>query len=172
MSGPEERRVVFSLGSNEGDRLAHLRSAVTGLAGTPGLRVVAVSPVYETAPVGGPPQADYLNLVVVADSGDDPRSLLDRAHALEAAAGRTRDVRWGPRPLDVDLVAVGDLVVDEPDLVVPHLRARERAFVLVPWCDADPSAVLPGAGRVADLVELLDASDIRRRPDLDVVVPP
>jgi 2-amino-4-hydroxy-6-hydroxymethyldihydropteridine diphosphokinase len=165
------RHAVLALGSNQGDRRATLQGAVEALAGTPGLTVVAVSPVYETDPVGGPEQPDYLNAVVLVEADLGPRDLLERALAVEAAFGRVRDVRWGPRTLDVDVVAVGDLRVDEPDLVVPHPRAAERAFVLVPWLEVDPGAALPGVGRVADLVVGLDRTGVRPRPDLVVAVP-
>lgn len=170
-AGRAVRRIVLALGSNLGDRMEQLQGAVDALADTPGLRVVAVSPVYETDPVGGPDQPEYLNAVVVAEGVLSPRTVLERALAVEDAFDRVRDVRWGPRTLDVDVIAVGDLVVDEPDLVVPHPRARERAFVLVPWLDADPAAELPGAGAVAGLVERADRTGVRRRPDLDLVVP-
>jgi 2-amino-4-hydroxy-6-hydroxymethyldihydropteridine diphosphokinase len=165
------RRVVLALGSNQGERLAMLQGAVDALADTPDLVVVAVSPVYETDPVGGPEQPDFLNAVVVAEGPQSPRTQRERALAIEDAFDRTRDVHWGPRTLDVDVVAVGDLTVDEPDLVVPHPLAGDRAFVLVPWCDADPAAELPGAGRVADLLVRLDTSGVRRRDDL-VLEPP
>jgi 2-amino-4-hydroxy-6-hydroxymethyldihydropteridine diphosphokinase len=165
------RRVVLSLGSNLGDRLELLQGAVDALTDTPDLQVLAVSPVYETDPVGGPAQPDYLTAVLVAEGPHSPRTLLERALAVENAFDRVRDVRWGPRTLDVDLVAVGDLVLDEPDLQLPHPRAGERAFVLVPWLDVDAAAALPGAGPVADLVERLDVSVLRRRDDLDRVVP-
>jgi 2-amino-4-hydroxy-6-hydroxymethyldihydropteridine diphosphokinase len=165
------RRIVFSIGSNLGDRIELLQGAVDALADTPDLVVLAVSPVYETDPVGGPDQPDYLNAVVVAAGPHSPRTLLERALAVENAFDRVRGVRWGPRTLDVDLVAVGDLVVDEPDLQVPHPRAWERAFVLVPWLDVDAAADLPGSGRVAGLVEGLDVAGVRRRDDLDLVAP-
>lgn len=165
------RRAVLALGSNQGDRLAALQGAVEALAGTPGLTVVAVSPVYETDPVGGPEQPDYLNAVVLVEGDLAPRALLERSLTVEAAFARTRDVRWGPRTLDVDVVAVGDLRVAEPDLLLPHPRAAERAFVLVPWLDVDPDAALPGAGRVADLLAGLDLSGVRRRTDLVLEVP-
>lgn len=171
MSPSDLRRVVLSLGSNQGDRLGFLHGAVDALADTPNVTVLAVSPVYETAPVGGPDQPDYLNVVVLAECPLSPRTLLERAQAVEAAFDRVRDVRWGPRTLDVDVIAVGDLRVAEPDLTVPHPRAAERAFVLVPWCDVDPDAVLPGTGRVADLVADLDTSGVRLRPDLSLEVP-
>ena len=149
---------VLSIGSNLGDRLAHLQGAVDTLR--PWL--VTVSPVYETAPWGPVPQQDYLNAVVlVADPSATPQVWLDRAHAAEQAAGRTRDVRWGPRTLDVDVVAVDDVVSDDPDLTLPHPRAHERAFVLVPWLDVAPDARLAGRA-VADLVAGLDPSEVRR----------
>ena len=117
-------------------------------------------------------RAAFLVLAVIVAAGPhSPRTLLERALAIENAFDRVRDVRWGPRTLDVDLVMVGDLLVDEPDLQVPHPRAGARAFVLVPWLDVDAAAELPGAGRVADLVEHLDVSGLRRRDDLNLVVP-
>jgi len=131
------RRAVLALGSNQGDRLAALQGAVEALAGTPGLTVVAVSPVYETDPVGGPEQPDYLNAVVLVEGDLAPRALLERSLTVEAAFARTRDVRWGPRTLDVDVVAVGELVeerragrVDQPDARADELersRVREPA---------------------------------------------
>ncbi len=165
------RRIVLALGSNLGDSLELLQGAVDALADTPGLRLVAVSPVYETDPVGGPDQPEYLNAVVVAEGRHSPRTLLERALAVENAFDRVREVRWGPRTLDVDVVAVGDLVVDDEDLRVPHPRAAERAFVLVPWLDVDAAAELPGAGPVTALVERLGRDGVRRRDDLDLVVP-
>ncbi len=154
---------VLSIGSNVGDRLAHLQSAVDALR--PWLR--AVSPVYETAPWGPVEQDDYLNAVLlVCDAAATPRDWLARARAAEQAAGRTRDVRWGPRTLDVDVVIVDDVVSDDPDLTLPHPRAAERAFVLVPWLAADPAATL-GGRPVRDLAARLDDS-IRPRPDLAV----
>ena len=141
--GPEgpARRAFAGLGSNVGDRRAHLRAAVAGLPG-----VVAVSPVYETDPVGGPPgQGPYLNAVVELATAWSPRRLLERAKELEAAAGRRPGPRWGPRPLDIDVLLVGGEVVDEADLQVPHPRWRQRAFVLVPLADLAPD-VLAAAG--------------------------
>jgi len=168
---PVVRRVVLSLGSNLGDRLGMLHGAVDTLADTPDFELLDLSAVYETDPVGGPEQDDYLNAVVIGEGSQSPRTLLERALAVENAFDRVRDVRWGPRTLDVDVIAVGDLVVAEADLQVPHPRAAERAFVLVPWHDADPRAVLPGAGPVADLLAGLDTSGVRARPDLVLTVP-
>jgi 2-amino-4-hydroxy-6-hydroxymethyldihydropteridine diphosphokinase len=136
-------RAYLGIGSNLGDRLGHLERAVVGLAASAGVAVVAVSPVYETAPVGGPPQPDYLNAVVGLDTDTSPRRLLDLAQRLESAAGRVRGERWGPRTLDVDVLLVGDETVHEPDLEVPHPRLRERGFVLAPLHDLDPDLTGP-----------------------------
>ena len=138
-------RAYLGIGANLGDRVTHLQGAVDGLAATPDVTVVAVSPVYETAPVGGPPQPDYLNAVVAVDTTLSPRELLVLAHRLEAEADRVREEHWGPRTLDVDVLLVGDEEVDDPDLVVPHPRLMERAFVLVPLADLDPAwaALIP-----------------------------
>ncbi|MDQ1437619.1 MAG: 2-amino-4-hydroxy-6-hydroxymethyldihydropteridine diphosphokinase [Acidimicrobiaceae bacterium] len=130
-------RAFLALGSNLGDREAFIRQAVAALPD-----VVAVSPVYETDPVGGPTgQGPYLNAVVELDTDLSPRELLDWCHRLEDAAGRVRTERWGPRTLDVDVLLVGDLVVDEPDLTVPHPRMWERDFVLRPLADLAPELV-------------------------------
>jgi 2-amino-4-hydroxy-6-hydroxymethyldihydropteridine diphosphokinase len=137
------RRAYLGLGSNLGDRREHLQGALDGLAATPGVRVAAVSPVYETAPVGGPPQPDYLNAVVALDTDLSPRDLLELAQDLEARAQRVREARFGPRTLDVDVLLVGDERVHEPDLEVPHPRLRERGFVLAPLADLDPGAAGP-----------------------------
>jgi dihydroneopterin aldolase/2-amino-4-hydroxy-6-hydroxymethyldihydropteridine diphosphokinase len=126
--------------------------------GSSGLALVALSPVYETVPVGGPPQPEYLNAVLIAETTLPATALLHRVQAVEAAFGRVRQEVWGPRTLDVDVIVYGDVVSDDPELTLPHPRARERAFVLAPWLDADPDAEIPGQGRVA---ELLDAAVAR-----------
>lgn len=146
---------VLSLGSNLGDRLRWLRLAVEVL------EPHTVSPVYETAPVGGVAQGDYLNAVVLCDLA--AAAAWERAQRAELLAGRERTVRWGPRTLDVDVVtACGSA----PGLVLPHPRAHERAFVLAPWLDVQPDADLPGHGPVAALLAELDASAVRRRPEV------
>jgi 2-amino-4-hydroxy-6-hydroxymethyldihydropteridine diphosphokinase len=151
MAGPAPPpwRAFIGLGSNMGDRRALLRQAVEGL-GVAG-DVVGVSPLYETDPVGGPEgQGPYLNLVVELSTSDTPRRLLERCRALEAAAGRVRTVRWGPRTLDADLLLVEGWQVDEDDLTVPHPRLWERRFVVQPLADLAPDLVtseqLMGAG--------------------------
>jgi 2-amino-4-hydroxy-6-hydroxymethyldihydropteridine diphosphokinase len=146
---------VLSIGSNLGDRLAHLRSVVDAL------QPVRVSPVYETAPWGGVEQDDFLNaILIVDDPATDAYGWLEKAHACERAAGRIREVRWGPRTLDVDVIDVDGTTSDDPVLTLPHPRAHERAFVLVPWADVDPDAVLIGHGRIARLIS--DSTDVRR----------
>jgi 2-amino-4-hydroxy-6-hydroxymethyldihydropteridine diphosphokinase len=133
-------RAFIGLGSNLGDRRAHLNAAVEGLRS--GGDVVAVSPLYETAPVGGPAgQGPYLNVVVELSTDDTPRRLLERCRALEEAAGRVRAERWGPRTLDADVLLVEGAEVDEPDLTVPHPRLWERRFVVQPLADLAPDLV-------------------------------
>lgn len=157
---------VLSIGSNLGDRLGHLQLTVAGLGdyvAGPG----AVSAVYETAPWGGVEQPAYLNAVVIVTGERSPAQWLEVAHILEQSAGRTRDVRWGARTLDVDIVVVDDISSDDPTLTLPHPRAHERAFVLVPWLDVDPDAVLPGHGRVVDLVSTMDTSSVIRWGSLE-----
>lgn len=158
-------KVVFSLGSNMGDSAEILTDAVAFLAETPDVIIVDVSPVYETTPVGMPDQRDFLNLIVVAESTLEPLTLLDRAFAIEESFGRTREVLNGPRTLDIDLIMVGKRI-SEDHLELPHPRAHERAFVLVPWLDIDPAAVIEGRGPVADLVENVDTSGVRLREDI------
>jgi 2-amino-4-hydroxy-6-hydroxymethyldihydropteridine diphosphokinase len=132
-------RAFLGLGSNLGDRWQHLRDAVTSLESA---GLVAVSPVYETEPMGGPSGQDrYLNLVIELDTDRTPRQLLAIARRLEAAAGRVRAERWGSRTLDVDILWVGGETVDEPDLQVPHPRLWERRFVVAPLADLAPDLV-------------------------------
>ena len=166
--------VVLALGTNLGEREAVLRSAVAALSAVDGLTVRRVSPVVETAPVGGPQQPDYLNAVVLASTSLPARELLAACQQVETEHDRVREVRWGPRTLDVDVVSYGTTVSDDPVLTLPHPRAHERAFVLVPWSAADPEAVLPGpnGGRVADLAGAApDRAGVRQRADVEIAVP-
>jgi 2-amino-4-hydroxy-6-hydroxymethyldihydropteridine diphosphokinase len=166
-------RAYLGLGSNEGDRAANLSAAVEGLDRR-GIRIVSRSAVYETAPAGGPEQPDYLNQVVAAETAFAPRELLGVCHEIEADLGRdrTRETRWGPRPIDLDILAIEGVRVNEPDLVVPHPRVAERAFVLVPLAEIAPDLELPGLGRVSvlaasapGLVRVVEAPPgIRRAP--------
>lgn len=153
-------RAVLSMGSNLGDRRAHLGRAIATLANTVSTQLRSSS-VYRTPPWGPVPQDDYLNIVVVAESPElDPYGWLQCCHDLEQAAGRVRDIRWGPRTLDVDVVVVDDVVSDDPDLILPHPRAHERAFVLLPWAEIEPDAELPGYGSIVDLLAAQKSADI------------
>ncbi|MGC0338909.1 2-amino-4-hydroxy-6-hydroxymethyldihydropteridine diphosphokinase [Streptomyces sp. SLBN-8D4] len=167
------KRAVLSLGSNLGNRLETLQGAVDALEDTPGVRVKAVSPVYETEPwgVAADSQPSYFNAVVVLKTTLPPSSLLERAHAVEEAFNRVRDERWGPRTLDVDIVTYADVVSDDPVLTLPHPRAHERAFVLVPWHDVDPEAQLPGRGPVAALLGTVTRNGVEARKDLELRLP-
>jgi 2-amino-4-hydroxy-6-hydroxymethyldihydropteridine diphosphokinase len=166
-------RAVLSLGSNVGDRAAHLRAAVRAFGDV----IQDVSDVYETPPWGDPDQPAYLNAtLLVGDPAAEPGDWLDRAWAVEDAAGRRRDParRFGPRTLDVDVIAVwradGEPVLsDNPRLILPHPRAHLRAFVLRPWFDLEPAGALPGRGALTDLLAAepvaSDLRQLRRRPD-------
>jgi 2-amino-4-hydroxy-6-hydroxymethyldihydropteridine diphosphokinase len=184
---------VLSLGSNLGDRLGHLRAAVAGFADAPDTELVAASPVYETEAWGGVPQPDFLNAVIIVRSVElDAWGWLRRGQRLEAAAGRVREVHWGPRTLDVDVVVAyrgdppaggpvagspagsaddevppdGVVFSDDPELRLPHPGTAERNTVLRPWLDIQPAAVLPGHGPVAALLAALGEDGLRRRDDL------
>lgn len=152
--GRATTRAYVALGSNLGDRGAQLAFAVRELAATPGVRVRAVSRVWETAPVGGPPQPPYWNAVAELDVDCDARALLARCLEIEQCAGRVRTgVTAAPRTLDLDLVLFGDACLHEPGLQVPHPRLHERAFVLAPLCDLAPDRRHPALGeRMADLL--------------------
>lgn len=159
--------VALALGSNLPDAdlggpAEILAGAVADLRSAPGLVVARVSPVYRTAPVGGPDQPDYLNAVVLGSTDLPPLALLDLTQGIERAWHRRRDVRWGPRTLDIDVLAYGAQESADPRLELPHPRAHERAFVLVPWAAADPEASIPGRGRVRDLLAGLDATGVIR----------
>jgi 2-amino-4-hydroxy-6-hydroxymethyldihydropteridine diphosphokinase len=163
------RKVVFSLGSNLGDRLANLQGATDAIRDTPDVIVVDVSSVYETAPVGMADDApQFLNIVIVTESTLEPRTLLERALAIEDAFGRERPEPHSSRTLDVDLVMVGNTETKQQDLRLPHPRAHERGFVLVPWAEIDPAAELPGHGPIRPLVENVDPTGVTKRDDLAI----
>lgn len=162
-------RAVLSIGGNQGDALSLLRGVVDAAAADGILR--AVSSVYATPPWGGVEQDDFLNAVLVVDHPGSPTDVLEWGFARERAAGRTREVRWGPRTLDVDVVTAelgGEPVAsDDPRLTLPHPRAAERAFVMVPWLEIDPAARLDGVP-VRECLYALDSGDVaavRRLPD-------
>lgn len=162
-------QVVIALGSNLGDRGETLEAAAASLQNLPGLTVTRMSSVVETDPVGGPEQPSYLNAVAVGRCSLAPATLLDALHGIEHFHGRTREVRWGARTLDLDLISYGrpggrhEVVSDDPSLTLPHPRAAERAFVLVPWNQADPEAILrvgEHSGGIRPVEELLAALDV------------
>lgn len=159
---PAPERAVLSIGSNLGDRLGHLQGALDQLAER-GIRVLGVSPVYQTAPVGGVEQDDFLNIIAIVESDLSPVDLLARCQEVEAVHDRVRDIRWGPRTLDVDIVSIDGIVMDDPALMLPHPRAHERAFVCIPWLDIDSAARI-GTDDVASLE--LDTAGVQRRDDL------
>lgn len=153
---------MVSLGANLGDRMARLRGGLEVLAQHVAVR--AVSPVYETAPVGVTDQPPFLNAVALLDS-DDAEAVFVAAQAAEQSQGRVRTQRWGPRTLDVDLIVVDSVISDDPRLTLPHPRAHERGFVLTPWLDIDVTAQLPGRGSVRALLAALPPQDVRRFAD-------
>ncbi len=171
-------RAVLAFGSNVGQRLESLQSAMDALTDTPGVEPLSISPVYETKPFGGPAgsademdlsdQDDYLNAVAVIGTDLTPQQLLIRTQAIEQALNRVRGERWAPRTIDVDIIVYDDLQLHEDELTVPHLRAHERPFVLRPWHDVDPDAVIPGRGSIAELLEQLPGDSVELRPDLEL----
>ncbi len=166
-----QAEAVIALGANLGDRMATLQAAMEAIHALDGVAVLGASPVVETAPVGGPEQQDYLNAVLRVATSLTPQRLLASCHGIEAALGRARSVRWAPRTLDVDLITYGRTRQDDwPRL--PHPRAAERAFVLLPWARLDPEAELVGIGSVRDLAEgAADRGGVRERDDLALVLP-
>ncbi len=147
-------RVVIALGSNLGDRSLNIDSAVMELAKI--IKVTHLSTNHETDPVGGPAQPKYLNAVLIAESELDPHELLIGVLEIENRLGRTREVHWGPRTIDIDLISAGDEVINSEVLVLPHPRAHERAFVLKPWLEIDPDAVLLGHGPAQEILAGLE----------------
>jgi 2-amino-4-hydroxy-6-hydroxymethyldihydropteridine diphosphokinase len=143
-------KAVIALGSNLGDRELNIDSAVAEIAKI--IEVTHLSTNHETDPVGGPDQPKYLNAVLIAESLLAPDELLKALLAIESRLGRVREIHWGPRTIDLDLIIVDDEKIDSPDLVLPHPRAHERRFVLEPWAEIDPDAVLPGHGRIEEIL--------------------
>ena len=166
------RQCVIALGSNVGDRHNKLQGAIDALRDTPGVFLTAVSSIYETEPVDAPEGSDnFLNAVVLADSTLSAHLLLDRALAIESAYGREHTTeRNAPRTLDVDLILIGDRRADDDDLTLPHPRAHERAFVLVPWLEVDPEAEIPEQGAVRDLLDKTGSTGVERRDDITLEI--
>jgi 2-amino-4-hydroxy-6-hydroxymethyldihydropteridine diphosphokinase len=144
-------KAVIALGSNLGNRELNIDSAIAELAKI--VEITHLSTNYETDPVGGPEQPKYLNAITIAETELDPRELLIAMLEIEKKLGRTREVHWGPRTLDLDLIIFGDEVIDSEVLVLPHPRAHERRFVLEPWLEIDPDAFIPGIGKVESILQ-------------------
>lgn len=156
-------KVILALGSNLGERNDTLSTAVADLVDPPEVRLLGVSPVVQTKPVGGPEgQPDFLNMVMAVETALTPMELLKHCHSVEQKHHRTREVRWGPRTLDVDVIVFGDVTSDDPVLTIPHPRAAERAFVLYPWSLLEPNARLNGRSVAELAAAAADMPDIRR----------
>lgn len=153
-------KAVLSIGSNLGNRFNHLQSAVTKMCENSKISALKVSSVYETKPVGGVEQDDFLNAVVSLETTLSSDELLNFAQALENQAQRVREVRWGPRTLDVDILIYGDEVLNTEKLTLPHPRIAERAFVLIPWFELDPEAVIPNFGKLETLYNSISKTDV------------
>lgn len=158
-------RAVVALGSNLGNSSSILHDAVDAFSTAQRVSVIAISARAKTAPVGGPEQPDFLNQVLVLETTLSPFALLQFGQRLEQAAARVRDVRWGPRTLDVDLIDFEGVTADHPVLTLPHPRAHERAFVLTPWAWADPDAVLHGQPVVELAAKADDAATVHKIED-------
>lgn len=146
-------RAYLGIGSNLNDPVIQVQQACQALAQLPVSQLIARSPLYRSAPVGGPPdQPDYLNAVAALDTALNPDELLAALQAIEIQQGRVRTVRWGPRTLDLDVLLYGSLQRDDPRLTLPHPRLQERAFVLYPLYDIAPDLTIPGQGALAKLL--------------------
>ena len=150
-------KYVVGLGSNLGNRLAKLESAISSIGAFADVQFV--SSFIETDPIGGPEQPDYMNGVLIAESDLSPEDFLEKLHNIENEAGRTREVRWGARTLDLDIIVAGEIIQDDSQITLPHPRAHERAFVLQPWLEIEPGAVIPGKGSVEALLAALAAQE-------------
>ena len=150
-------KIVLALGSNLGDRESNLDQAISELEKI--IEITHLSTLHETAPVGGPKQGDYLNAVLIGETQLDPHELLVLTSKIETKLGRVREVRNGPRTVDIDLIVFGELQIKTPDLELPHPRAHEREFVLAPWLEIDPDAQIPGRSSVAKILAELAVSE-------------
>jgi 2-amino-4-hydroxy-6-hydroxymethyldihydropteridine diphosphokinase len=150
-------KIVLALGSNLGDRESNIDQAISELEKI--IEITHLSTLHETAPVGGPKQGDYLNAVLIGETGLDPHELLALTSKIEGKLGRVRGLRNGPRTVDIDLIVFGELQINTPDLVLPHPRAHEREFVLVPWLEIDADAQIPGRSSVAKILAELAVSE-------------
>ncbi len=158
-------RAYIGIGSNVGDRVAFCRKAVEALGEVEAIEVTAVSSLYETAPVGGPPQRSFVNVVVRIETSLDPRALLETCKAIEHRMGREpSDIRWGPRVADLDILLYGSDKISEPDLEIPHPRLKERRFALVPLLEIDPDATDPWETRLEHALDEAEGEVERLEP--------
>ena len=160
----------LSIGSNLGDRFEYLQNSVIGICNNPKISKVRVSSIYETTPVGGPQQDDFLNAVVEIDTQLSPVELLAFAQQLEQKANRVRTQHWGPRTLDVDILDYQNEVSSNPELTLPHPRISERAFVVVPWFELAPEVEVTGLGKLAKLYEQIDRAGVQLNSDMKLQV--
>jgi 2-amino-4-hydroxy-6-hydroxymethyldihydropteridine diphosphokinase len=157
-------RAIVGLGANLGDPAAQLRAAIDAIGRIADTRVVGVSSLYRTAPVGHRAQPDFFNAAVAIETALEPRVLLAALQSIERAAGRERSFKDAPRTLDLDILLYGERSIDEPGLKVPHPRLHERAFALAPLAEIAPDAIVAGRGRAADLLGALSAQRVERLP--------
>ncbi len=170
MTDSSHQLAAISLGSNLGNSRATLEAALSRLGTAPGVEVVSRSSWYKTAPRGGPQQPDYLNACAVIKVAINPQRLLATLMTIEQEFGRVRSIRWGPRTLDLDIILYADLMLDSPDLTIPHPRMAERAFVLVPLAEIAPDWVEPVSGQtISQLVQKLDISELAEVTRLEQV---
>lgn len=163
---PSAEEIYIGLGSNLSDRYANLRQGLIRLVGHPAISLERLSSIYETEPVGYLEQPLFYNMVVKIRTALSPRELLALLHEIEAEAGRVREVRWGPRTLDLDLLLYGNRIIHEEDLIIPHPRLEERAFVLYPLAEIAPHLILPNSGFEIEVAkEKVKHQGIRRLPD-------
>ena len=163
-------KAYLSIGSNLGDRFEYLQNAVLGICNNSQISKVRVSSIYETIPVGGPQQDDFLNAVVEIETQLSPEELLDFAQKLENGANRVRTEHWGPRTLDVDILDYENKVSGNPELTLPHPRISKRAFVVIPWFEIAPNALVSGLGKLAELHERIDRSGVQLNRDMKLQV--
>lgn len=161
---------TLAIGSNLGDRLKYLQSAIDGLLDNSQIKIINISQVYETKPMGGPQQDNFLNAVVEIDTSLSPDELLSFIQKLEFEANRVREVHWGPRTLDVDILVYGDLVSKNPNLTIPHPRISERPFVLIPWYEISPEITIPELGNLKDLFNQISKTDVQLNGDMKLQV--
>jgi 2-amino-4-hydroxy-6-hydroxymethyldihydropteridine diphosphokinase len=163
-------KAALSIGSNLGNRFNYLQAAVTALAEHPSIFGLVSSSIYETKPIGGPEQDDFFNAVLVLETNLTALELLDLVQNIELAAQRKREIKWGPRTLDIDILTFGTDQISTEKLNVPHPQLSSRAFVLVPWFEIDPTAEVSGLGKLVDLVDAVSKTDVRLNGQMKLVV--